>query len=539
MKRYRYISGLMVAAALTMGTVSCSDFLDEPILGQQDLDNYFTTEDECKDIITGCYQTLAYDDWWQIYKFYNASDMCTDDEWMGNTTQDPGEYRDLAHYSGNTINAGNSCQNFWQYRYKGICRCNVAIEHIPQVEFNDEKLRTRYIAEARFLRGFQYFDLVKNFGGLPLVTQIMMPTEIQGITRASLEDTYKFIEDDFKFAIENLPTKAEYAQEDLGRSTSGAAKGFLAKVYLYQGKYEEAEPLLEELCCRGEYLGNTPEYDLMESFADVWSMDHNNNKESLFEIQTNSNTTYGLGERLSVVVGSRDDSGWSWGMPTSDLENAYIAAGDEIRLRYTILHDGETDVPGDPTWNEENPYPISASKHKSGRANFKLYIPVDKRPDPYDAAHIPLNYRLLRYADVLLMYAEVENALGDDTEARWALNKVRGRVELPEVTASGDELRDAIRLERRLELAFEGNRLYDLRRWTDDNGKKAIQNIMGPNGTFVHYNLYESTDPYETTNQQEASDKGITFKEGRDELFPIPNSEITMSGGSIVQNPGY
>ena len=119
------------------------------------------------------------------------------------------------------------------------------------------------------------------------------------------------------------------------------------------------------------------------------------------------------------------------------------------------------------------------------------------------------------------------------------MNKVRGRVELPEVTASGDELRDAIRLERRLELAFEGNRLYDLRRWTDDNGKKAIQNIMGPNGTFVHYNLYESTDPYETTNQQEASDKGITFKEGRDELFPIPNSEITMSGGSIVQNPGY
>ena len=333
MKRYRYISGLMVAAALTMGTVSCSDFLDEPILGQQDLDNYFTTEDECKDIITGCYQTLAYDDWWQIYKFYNASDMCTDDEWMGNTTQDPGEYRDLAHYSGNTINAGNSCQNFWQYRYKGICRCNVAIEHIPQVEFNDEKLRTRYIAEARFLRGFQYFDLVKNFGGLPLVTQIMMPTEIQGITRASLEDTYKFIEDDFKFAIENLPTKAEYAQEDLGRSTSGAAKGFLAKVYLYQGKYEEAEPLLEELCCRGEYLGNTPEYDLMESFADVWSMDHNNNKESLFEIQTNSNTTYGLGERLSVVVGSRDDSGWSWGMPTSDLENAYIAAGDDLDNR--------------------------------------------------------------------------------------------------------------------------------------------------------------------------------------------------------------
>lgn len=137
------------------------------------------------------------------------------------------------------------------------------------------------------------------------------------------------------------------------------------------------------------------------------------------------------------------------------------------------------------------------------------------------------------------MYAEVENALGKDSEARWALNKVRGRVELPEVTASGNELRDAIRLERRLELAFEGQRLFDLRRWTDDNGKKAIQNVMGPNGSFVRYNLEESTDTYETTNQQENSNKGYTFVEGRDELFPIPNSEITISGGSIEQNPGY
>ena len=536
----RYISGLMMAAALTFGTVSCSDFLDEPILGQQDLENYFSSEDECKSIITGCYQTLGYDDWWQIYKFYNAVDMCTDDEWMGNTTQDPGEYRDLAHYSGNTVNAGNSCQNFWQYRYKGIARCNLAIEKIPSVQFNDTTLRNRYVAEARFLRGFQYFDLVKNFGGLPIVTSALtMPTDIQGITRSSVADTYAFIEEDFKYAIAHLPKKAEYASEDLGRATSGAAKGFLAKVYLYQEKYEEAETLLQDLCCRGSYAGNTPEYELMKNFADVWSIDHNNNEESLFEIQTNSDLTYNLGNRLPVVVASRDDSGWSWGMPTSHLENAYIAAGDEIRLRYTILHDGQTDVPGDPTWNEENPYVISASKHKSGRANFKLYIPKDKRPEPFDAPHIPLNYRLLRYADVLLMYAEVENALGKDSEARWALNKVRGRVELPEVTASGNELRDAIRLERRLELAFEGQRLFDLRRWTDDNGKKAIQNVMGPNGSFVRYNLEESTDTYETTNQQENSNKGYTFVEGRDELFPIPNSEITISGGSIEQNPGY
>lgn len=537
----KYISGLMMAGVLAFGTVSCSDFLDEPILGSQDLENYFYSEDECEQAITGCYASLAWDDWWQIYKHYNATDMCTDDEWMGNTTQDPGEYRDIAHYTGNTVNAGNAVQNFWQYRYKGILRCNVAIERIPTVEFNDTTLRTRYVAEARFLRGFQYFDLVKNFGGLPLVTGLFMPTDVQGITRSSVEDTYKFIEDDLKFAIEHLPKKSEYSANDLGRATSGAAKGFLAKVYLYQEKYHEAEALLQDLCCRGAYSGNTPEYSLLPNFGDVWSMDHNNSEESLFEIQTDQSVdlTYNLGNRLPVVVASRDDSGWSWGMPTSNLENAFIAAGDEIRLRYTILHDGQTDVPGDPTWNEENPYPIYSSEHKSGRANFKLYIPKDRRPDPFDAPHIPLNYRLLRYADVLLMYAEVENALGNDSEARWALNEVRGRVYLAPVTSSGHDLRDAIRLERRLELACEGNRLFDLRRWTDDNGKKAIQNVMGPNGTFVHYNLEESTDTYELTNQQENSNKGYYFTEGRDELFPLPNSEVTLSNGSIEQNPGY
>lgn len=535
----KYISGLMLAGVIAFGTASCSDFLDEPLRGQQDLENYFTTEDECKDIVTGCYQSLAYDDWWQIYKMYNASDMCTDDEWMGNTTQDPGEYRDLAHYTGNTQTAGNACQNFWQYRYKGILRCNIAIQNIPSVEFNDTTLRTRYVAEARFLRAFQYFDLVKYFGGVPIVERLMMPTEIQGITRSTKEQCYTFIENDLKFAVAHLPKKAEYASDDLGRATSGAAKGLLAKVYLYQEKYKEAEALLQDLCCRGSYSGNTPEYRLLDNFGDVWSMDHNNSEESLFEIQTNSNLTYNLGNRLPVVVGSRNDSGWSWGMPTSNLEKAFVDAGDEVRLRYTILHDGQTDVPGDPTWNEENPYPIKSSDHKSGRANFKLYIPVEKRSEPYDAPHIALNYRLLRYADVLLMYAEVENALNNDSEARWALNQVRNRVGLDDVTASGKALRDAIRLERRLELACEGNRLFDLRRWKDDNGKYAIQNVMGPNGTFVRYNLEESTDEYEINNQQEASNKGYYFTEGRDELFPIPTSEITMSNGSIVQNPGY
>ena len=535
----RYIIGLTLASALTMGMTSCSDFLDEPIRGQQDMTNYFTTEEECEKQITGCYNYLDGRDWWQIYKFYNMCNMTTDDCWMGNTAQDPGDYRPAAQFTGNTIDLGNACQNFWQYRYKGITQCNIAINKIPEVTFTDEKLQKRLIAEAKFLRGFYYFDLVKNFGGVPLVKSLLMPSEVQGITRATKEETYAQIEQDFKDAIADLPKKAEYSDADMGRATSGAAKAYLAKAYLYQGKYDKAEPLLQDLCCRGSYASGTPEYKLMDDFSKVWNMDYDNGDESIFEIQCSDDTQYALGQRYSVVVGSRDDKGWAWGLPTSDLENAFKNAGDEIRLKYTILHDGQTDVPGDDTWNKDNPYSISAKNHKSGRCNMKLYIPVAKRPSPYDAAHNALNIRLMRYAEVLLMYAEVENALNHDSEAQWALKQIRNRVHLQDITSTGTALRDAIRTERRLELALEGTRLDDIRRWKMDDGKTMMEHLFGPNGTFVKYNTETSTDPYETTNQQENSNKGINFQAPRDLLYAIPNSEITMSNGTIKQNEGY
>jgi hypothetical protein len=107
---------------------------------------------------------------------------------------------------------------------------------------------------------------------------------------------------------------------------------------------------------------------------------------------------------------------------------------------------------------------MNTNRHACSR---KIYIPVNERPTPYDSDKNPLNYRILRYADILLMYAEVENDLGNDTQAQWAINQVRARVKLPAVTSTGKQLRDAIRLERRLELALEDNRLYDLRRWKD------------------------------------------------------------------------
>lgn len=531
---YKY--GIIAAVALSGCT---DDFLTEDVRGTQVLDNYFNDEKECLAQVYGCYQSLAFDDWWQIYNTYILADMCTDDGWMNNTTQGQDGYNDLVLYQGKTTSG--TLANFWQYRYKGIHRCNTVLEYVPNVTSVSEDAKNRMIAEAKFLRAYQYFELVRNFGGVPLVLTMATPEESKTMTRASVADTYAQIEKDYLEAIPYLPLRSETIKNgELGRATKGAAMGLLAKAYLYQEKYTEAEKYLDEVI-------NSGEYDLLDDFKKVWNMDYNNSVEGLFEIQTSGDISQPVGERISVVAGSRDDSGWSWGGPSSNLELDYLAEGDDVRLFCTIIKHGATAIPNETDekifQDEEGNvigYQIKPEKHKSARINAKLYIPQGKRIEgKYDDNHNALNYRLLRYADVLLMAAEVKNQLGKDGDAQIYLNKVRARVGLPAETVTGKDLRDAIRVERRLELAFEGNRLYDIRRWTDDNGKKMACNLFGPNGSWVIYNTILSTDPYETTNLIEPQDEGKDFNENRDLLFPIPNTEVVQSNGMIEQNPGY
>lgn len=547
---------------------SCEDFLTEEVRGQQNLDTYFTTADECEAYITGCYQDITCGGWWNINTVWLLSEMCSDDAWMGNTTQSQSDYISLAHYQGNGASNG-PISNFWQYRYKGILRCNVAIDRISNTELEDKELQARLVAEARFLRGYFYFELARNFGGVPLITEFKMSEEIQGITRASLENTYKFIEEDLIAAAEVLPKRSEYADADMGRATSGAALGLLGKVYLYQEKWTEARDVLQKLIPESGYTGEdaqTTEYDLLPNFGDVWDKDFDNSVESLFEVQYEYHATLAVGGSLSTVTGARScgaalGDGWAWCQPTANLEAAY--SEDDERREWTIIKTGCTEIKGETEENftkilndnkeisvyddcvekynlPANSLVIDPSGHKSGRIIRKYYLPLNDRPEVYNTDKSPLNHRILRYADVLLMYAEACNELSDDTHAQAALNRVRNRAGLSPVSVTGNELRHAIRNERRLELAFEQNRLYDIRRWKDDNGKPVIANLMGENGSFVKWNTDPATrDAMEWDNQGEASDKGKSFREDRDLLFPIPLYEVTMSNGSIEQNPNW
>ena len=546
-----------------MTLTSCDDFLTEDVRGSENLDTYFKNVDEVNSYVGGCYYEIAKGGgWWQIYNTWLMSDMTTDDLWDGNTTQDDG-YQDVTHFMPNGQSSG-ILQNFWGARYQGINTCNVAIERIPGADM-DETLKAQRLAEVRFLRAFFYFDLVRNFGGVPLLTR--QTGDASGVGRSSLEECYKFIEEELTAVAEVLPERSEWPAADMGRATRGAALGILGKAQLYQGKWDEARVTLKKVI-------DSKEYELLADFGDVWSVKHNNSKESLFETQQMYNgDTYPTGGSLTVVTGCRNGvgDGWSWGQPTSDLENAFIAAGDTERLRWTIIKTGCTEIAGETQFNKfiENnssigkinedkfksykqefgwtdamyysTYIIDPAQHKSARIIRKYFVPTEDRPEIYNIDKIPLNHRLLRYADVLLMYAEAccESGSANEEQARWALNEVRNRVHLSPVTASGKQLRDAIRAERRLELAHEQSRLYDLRRWDCDNGKKMMCNVMGPNGTFVKYNTGADADMYEKWNQGEPSDKGTRFNENRDLLYPIPLYEIQHSNGAIVQNPGW
>jgi hypothetical protein len=322
-KTLLYFAALGTAASIV---VACDDFLDETVNGQQTLDSYFVTEDEATSYLNGCYNALTFYGWWQIQNFWIMTDMCSDDMWMGNLQQSQSDYYSLAHYQG--IGQSNGpLNNYWMHRYKGILSCNVAINRIPNAHFQDAEKQARFIAEAKFLRGYYYFDLVRNFGGVPIVNDFMMPEDVEGIARSSAAEVWALVEQDFRDAAEGLPSRSQYSSSELGRATKGAALGYLGKSLVYQEKWSEAAAVLKQVI-------DSKEYELMEDFGDVWNVDTNNNKESLFEIQTTFNETYALGNALSVVSANRTEvnDGWAWGLPTSDLEQAFIDEGDYERL---------------------------------------------------------------------------------------------------------------------------------------------------------------------------------------------------------------
>jgi hypothetical protein len=405
-------------------------------------------------------------------------------------------------------------KQLWDWMFAGVQRANYILEFRDKTDFQG---KNQVIGEARFLRAYYQFELVKWFGGIPMKGDTRFaPGDEKSIPRSSISDVYASIQNDLIYASENLSPIA--AQK--GRATSGAALALLGKAYLYDKKYDKAAITFDKLIATGRYhLIQTTDLTAQQisagltPFGSIFEDAGENGAESVFEIQYTDvqGASYGglQASKGNVAVGFAGPFGYTgpvfadgnnFNLPTPKIVNAF-EAGDS-RKAVTIL-----DMVA---WIAQNPG-TSYTKQNQDTGYFnRKYIPRKRRPEAAGDVKLtsPNNYRAIRYADVLLMAAEANNksTAANDAMARKYLNDVRARAfgdNNHTITASGAALADFIQAERRVELAGEGFRFFDLVRTG-----KALQEI--PN-----------------------------FKAGKNELFPIPIEEIQFANGNWTQNLGY
>ncbi|HYV92031.1 MAG TPA: RagB/SusD family nutrient uptake outer membrane protein [Chitinophagales bacterium] len=382
--------------------------------------------------------------------------------------------------------------------YQSVKSANVVIEKIPPIVM-DESLKKRYIAEARFLRAMFYFNLVRAFGDVVKVTTVIADPNL---TRSPKDEIYnEVIIPDLLFAIDNLPEQSDYAAEDVGRASRGAAKSLLAKVYLYQKDFVNAEKYSLEVI-------NSGQYTLESDFANAFSLAGQFGAESVFEIGSRpleGDLSQGANQFANTQgVRGNPNKGWGFNRPSVNLMNSF-EPGDK-RRDATIIFLGETidGVPivgdvstPDTTWSDSSHTIISEIE----TYNQKVWVPGTTTAEEWG-----YNIRVIRYAEVLLIAAEALNEDGQGNAGLPFLNMVRERAGLNDITETDQTLlRQIIRNERRYELAMEGDRFFDLVR----TGQAA--QVLGPLGFVV----------------------------GKNELFPLPQSEIDLSGGRLTQNPGW
>ncbi|OOG18594.1 RagB/SusD family nutrient uptake outer membrane protein [Sphingobacterium sp. CZ-UAM] len=476
MKINKLYIAIVLSAGLTLHSCKDSKFLDVPSkenVEAEDSGTVYTPEQ----FVNGVYGMFT--DWDYAFSFLGITEMISDNADKGSSATDSGGDKLLLDNLTYTSTAG-SFQSMWARWYKSIGRATRAIEYTEEYGLTDEAYKNRLIGEARFLRALNYFYLVRGWGDVPI-------QERDYIKREPAAEVYAYIEADLKFAIDNLPVKSAYAAKDLGRATKGAAQGLLSKVYLYQNKWQQAADMAKTVI-------NSGGYSLEKDYATIWRLAGENGPESLFEWQARGTSiAHGI-QQYSQVQAPRGGAvalGWGFNIPSQNLLNAFNAENDSIRRDATIIFRGETLYDGRLIDNGvENPM-----------YNEKAYSSANGGAGDTDK-----NIRYLRLGEIYLILAEASNELGNSNEALDALNIIRTRVKLPKITTTDQaQLRQLIWKERRLELAFEHDRWFDLIR------TKQAKAAMAANGkTF--------------------QDKML--------LFPIPENQRIQTP-EMPQNPGW
>ncbi len=446
----RFMNKICISSALacTVMFSGCSNFLEKEPMGVVYKEEFLKTESQFVRAVTAIYDVTA----WDAQEMYEwmLGDICSDDaDKGGESPTDYGELLDLEKFRWDESNS--ILEGVWSDPYQGIYRANLVINQGALVELEDTHLQARLIGEAQFLRAYFYFNLVKTFGGVPLVLKHLEPSEYN-MARNTEAECWAQIEKDLLAAIEVLPAKSEYADEDLGRATKGTAQALLVKAYMYQGKTGLAEPLANEIITSGEY-------DLEANYADIFTSHGENGIESIFEIQHTEIPTSDWGNEnegqiSSIFQGGRDNAyfaGWGFNVPSEDLIGTYDSG--DVRFKATVA------IPGDTL------YPVGVADTVAVlavTAQNRKYL-LEYQENVPEMSNASANWRVIRFADILLFHAEAANANGNSAGALVSLNKVRARAGLADITETNKAALAAIILhERRVELALEGHRYFDL-----------------------------------------------------------------------------
>jgi starch-binding outer membrane protein, SusD/RagB family len=500
---YKKILSILIITAVVLG--ACK----EDLLDKVPLDKISSTNFNAEMALTGVYDGLQFD--------FVTQTHYTD-------TQTPllvnrgGAWGALSNGSLDPFNA--RVFSFWQDHYKAIFLANDFLEKVEGVDL-EESIKTRYIAEARFLRAFYHFWLTTSFGDIPFLDHVLEIEEARTVTRNPKAEVLSKILADLDFAIDNLPV----TQSDVGRITKGAALGLKARLYLLENDWTNVKTTTEAIFALNKY-------ELLDNYGDVFLFTNENNSEVIFDVQFMA-PDIGEGNRFEQILSIKDRmrNGAFFLQPSKFIVDMYetvdgspIDPNDEYanrdpRFYASVLYPGAT-IYG-------KVYDETAISFRKGRTKFltrKFTIEDDGGTTNAKPADAPNNWIHIRYADVMLMWAEAANELsGPDTEVYSKVDSIRSRAGITLLPTGLDKaaMREAIRKERTIELAFEGTHRGDMFRWMAPSEIKS----------YVENNLPQSWDG--TVIEERI------FDPTKNMLFPIPQQEIDNVPTLLPNNPGW
>lgn len=492
MKTYlRKIKKLSLLIVMGLAINACGDdYLEDVSTYNIDSENYFNSEDDYYNALIAVYDILQ-----STYANVILGEIASNNTLCGGeSATDVVGWQQIDDMIHTPVNS--NLRDIWNWMYAGVNRANYILEFQDKTDFEG---RETIIAEARFLRAYFNFELVKWFGPIPIKESRFQLGDETTIPRSPVEDVYALIETDLIYAVNNLT----YTAPQTGRATKGSAQALLGKVYLYQDKFPEAANVLDLLIMDGPY-------DLVTDYDTIFEMEGENGIESVFEVQytdvegagfdclqcSEGNVAVGF-SGVRNYSGPMFTPGFSFNVPVQEAVDEF--EDGDLRKDVAIL-----DIQA---WADETGATYGTGYEHTGYFNRK-YLPRTRSTEAAGDLNLtnPNNYRAIRFADVLLMAAEAFNRGNiNDTKAQNFLNRVRQRAfgdTEHNVTATGDALTQAIYHERRVELIGEGHHFFDL--------------VRTGRGTEI---------PGFTAN--------------KNELFPIPLQEIQFSNGNWEQNPGY